>query len=104
MKRQATIPDPMLMTAFEASSRIAEHEGTRHEGCPTIRSPVLKSAPCDGGHAYQIVLLFERLVARTGRTGNVLDPPAWARRQQMHAQGHDITLAIFPKHQPRPGS
>jgi hypothetical protein len=46
----------VLMTAFEASSRIAEHEGTRHEGCPTIRSPVLKSAPCDGGHAYQSAL------------------------------------------------
>jgi hypothetical protein len=59
MKRQATIPDPMLMTTFKASSRIAEHEGTRHEGCSAIRSPVLESAPCDGGHAYQIVLLFE---------------------------------------------
>jgi hypothetical protein len=43
-----------------------------------VRSPVLKSAPCDGGHAYQIVLLFERPVVRTGSTGNVLDPPAWA--------------------------
>ena len=85
MKRQATIPDPMLMTAFETSSWIAEHEGTRHEGCPTMRSPVLKSAACDGGHADQIVLLFERPVVRTGRTGNVLDSPAWAGRQQMHA-------------------
>ena len=83
MKRQATIPDPMLMTAFKANSRITEHEGTRHEGRPTIRSPVLKSAPRNGGHAYQFVLLFERPVVRTGRTGNVLDPPAWAGRQQM---------------------
>ena len=94
----------MLMTAFEASSRIAEHQGARHEGCPPVRGPVLKSAPCDGGHAYQIVLLYEGPVVGTGRADNVFDPPAWARRQQMHAYGHDITLAIFPKPQPRPGS
>jgi hypothetical protein len=58
MKRKATIPDTMLMTALEASSRITEHQGARHEGCPPVRGPVLKSAPCNGGHAYQIVLLF----------------------------------------------
>jgi hypothetical protein len=75
------------MTAFETSSRIAEHEGTRYEGCPTIRSPVLKSALRDGADAYQIVLLFERPVVRTGRTGNVLDPPASANRS-FRLRGH----------------
>jgi hypothetical protein len=86
MKRQATIPDPMLMTAFEASSRVAEHEGTRREGRPAVRSAVLEGAACDGGDACQIVLLFERTVVGTGRADDVLDPPAWPRRQQMHAQ------------------
>src|SRR6516164_2614561 len=44
-----------------------------------------------GGHAYQIVLLFERPVVGTARANNVFDPPAWARRQQMHAHGHHVT-------------
>jgi hypothetical protein len=58
------------------------------------------SLACDGGHAYQIVLLFERPVVGTGRANNVFDPPAWTRRQQIHAHGHHVTLAIFPKHRP----
>src|SRR5215469_15224308 len=78
----------MLMTAFEASSRITEHQGARHESCSPVRGPVLKSAPCDGGHAYQSVLLFEPPVVGTGRANNVFDPPAWAGRQQMHGYGH----------------
>ena len=53
-----------------------------------------------GGHAYQIVLLFERPVVGTGRANNVFDPPGWAGRQQMHAREHHVTLAIFPKHRP----
>jgi hypothetical protein len=81
-----TIPDPMLMTAFEAGSRIAKHEGTRREGRPPVRSPILESAPCNDGHAYQIVPLFERAVVGTGRAVDIFDPPAWARRQQMHGQ------------------
>ena len=68
----------MLMTAFEASSRITEHQGARHEGCPTVCGPVLKSAPCDDGRAYQIVLLFERpVVGKPAEQNNVFDPPAW---------------------------
>ena len=82
----------MLMTAFEASSEISEHQGARHEGCPPLGGPVLKGASRDGGHTYQIVLLFERPVMGTGRANNVFDPPAWTGRQQMHAHGHDITL------------
>ena len=80
MKRQTTIPDPMLMTAFETSSRIAEHECARHEGCSSVASPIPKRAPRDGGHTYQIVLLFERPVVGTSGTDNVIDPPAWTRR------------------------
>ena len=94
----------MLMTAFEASSRITKHQGARHEGCPPVSGPVLKSAPCDGGHAYQIVLLFERPVVGTGRANDIFDPPAGAGRQQMHAHGHHVTLAIFPKHRPEVSS
>lgn len=104
MKRQATIPDPVLMTALKASSGIAEHQSARHECRPPIRSPVLERASRDGGHAYQMVLLFERPVMGPRRANNVLDPPTWTRRQQMHAHGHDIILAIFPKRQPEPSS
>jgi hypothetical protein len=45
-----------------------------------------ESAPCNDGHAYQIVPLFERAVVGTGRADDIFDPPAWARRQQMHGQ------------------
>jgi hypothetical protein len=90
----------MLMTALEADPRITEHQGAGDEGRPPVRGPVLKSAAHDGGHADQLVLLFERPVPGTGRANNVFDPPAWAGRQQMHVQGHHITLAIFPKHRP----
>ena len=100
MKRQATIPDAMLLTTFEASSRITEHQGAWYEDCPPVRGPVLESALYDGGHAHQIVLLFEWPVVGTGRANNVFDLPAWAGRQKMHAYGHHVILAIFPKRRP----
>jgi hypothetical protein len=86
MKRQTTILGAMLMTAFEAGSRIAEHKGTRHKGRSSVRGPVLESAPYDGGHAYQFVLLFEWAVVGAGRANHVVEAPTWARRQQMAAQ------------------
>ena len=81
-------------------SRITEHQGARDKVCPPIRGPRTQKHPCDGGHAYQIVLLFERPVVGTGRANDIFDPPAGAGRQQMHAHGHHATLAIFPKHRP----
>ena len=79
----------------------AVRQEPRHEGCPPGRGPVLKSAPCDDGRAYQIVLLFERpVVGKPAEQNNVFDPPAWAGRQQMHAHGNHATLAIFPKYRP----
>jgi hypothetical protein len=92
----------MLVTAFEAVTSIAEHQGAGHEGCPPVGGPVLKTAPRDGGHAYQIVLLFKRPVVGAGRADNILNAPTWAGRHQMHAQGHGFTLAIFPKRRLRP--
>ena len=56
----------------------AVRQEPRHEGCPPGRGPVLKSAPCDDGRAYQIVLLFERpVVGKPAEQNNVFDPPAW---------------------------
>lgn len=85
-KRQTTITDPMLVTAFEMGSRIAKQERTWREGRPPLSGPVLESAPRDGGHADRFVPLLEWAVLRTGGAHDVQDPPTWAGRQQRRAQ------------------
>ena len=76
--------------AKSPGTRVARPSGVRYSKAPRVTTDAHTKSCCSSNGRSR----------GNGRAKQVLDPPAWAGRQQMHAHGNHATLAIFPKYRP----
>jgi hypothetical protein len=86
----------MLVTALEALAGVAQHGRSRGQHRPALGRPVLKAAGQDDCDRHLRVPLFERSVARAGRTHDIGNRPSLTARKHTRggAAGRSITSPL----------
>src|SRR5262249_29447199 len=95
MQCDGSITDTVLVTAFEAVPRVAEHERAWRQHRGPVFGAVLERSGAHRRDTNGPMLLFNRPIARTGGADDVGHLPARARGEDVRGKLHSRNYSNF---------